>query len=246
MVVMAVMVILGATSDIARATAVAFGREGWNLHLAGRDTVALRKIAADIALRTGRRVTWSPLDALDVSSQQTFWESVAPEAEGLLCAIGLLGKQQEAERDWTTAQVILQANFTGLVPILSMAANTFEERGNGLIIGISSVAGDRGRATNYFYGGAKAGFTAFLSGLRNRLASKGVHVMTVKPGFVATSMTEGLKLPGKLTATPEQVADDIVAAARKKRNIVYTLWFWRWIMWVITHIPEGIFKKLKL
>jgi len=240
------MVIIGATSDIARATAAAFGRKGWDLHLAGRNTAALSKIATDIALRTGRKVTWSPFETLDLTSQAAFWESVAPEAEGVLCAIGLLGNQHEAEHDWRAAQDILQANFTGLVTILSMAANTFEDRGKGLIIGLSSVAGDRGRASNYLYGSAKAGLTAFLSGLRNRLASKGVHVMTVKPGFVATGMTEGLKLPKKLTATPERVAEDILAAAAKKRDIVYTLWFWRWIMWVIRHIPEGIFKKLKL
>jgi len=243
---MAMMVILGASSDIARAAAVALGRKGWDLHLAGRDAAVLPKIATDISLRTGCKVTWSPFDALDVSAHQAFWESVAPEAEGILCAIGLLGDQHEAEHDQALAQTIMQTNFTGLVPILSMTANTFEERGRGLIIGLSSVAGDRGRAGNYLYGSAKAGFTAFLSGLRSRLAAKGVHVMTVKPGFVATSMTEGLKLPEKLTATPEQVAGDIVAAVGKKGNIVYTRWFWRWIMLIIRHIPEGIFKKLKL
>jgi len=243
---MAIMVVLGATSDIARATAVAFARQGWDLRLAGRDASALQKIAVDIALRTGRDVTWSYFDAADLSSHQAFWETIAPKAEGVLCAVGMLGDQHQAEHDWTLAQTLLQTNFTGLVPVLSMAANTFEERGRGLIIGIGSVAGDRGRATNYLYGSAKAGFAAFLSGLRNRLAAKGVHVMTVKPGFVATSMTEGMNLPKKLTATPEQVAADIVAAAEKKRDIVYTLWFWRWIMRIITHIPEGIFKKLKL
>ena len=243
---MAMMVILGATSDIARATALAFARQGWDLHLAGRDRAALPKIATDLALRTGRDVTWSYFEASDVSSHQAFWESVASGAEGVLCAVGLLGDQHGAEHDWTLARTILEANFTGLVPVLSMAANTFEKRGKGLIIGLGSVAGDRGRATNYLYGSAKAGFAAFLSGLRSRLAAKGVHVMTVKPGFVATGMTEGLDLPEKLTTTPERVAADIVAAAGKKRNIVYTPWFWRWIMWIITHIPECVFKRLKL
>jgi len=243
---MAIMVILGATSDIARATAAAFGRKGWDLHLAGRDKAALPKIATDLALRTGREVTWSYFEAADVSSHKAFWESVAPGAEGVLCAVGALGEQNKAEHDWTLARTILDINFTGLVPVLSMAANTFAEHGKGLIIGIGSVAGDRGRAANYLYGSAKAGFATFLSGLRNRLATKGVHVMTIKPGFVATGMTEGLDLPKKLTTTPEQVAADIVAAAGKKRNIVYTPWFWRWIMWIITHIPESVFKRLKL
>ena len=243
---MAMMVVLGAASEIARATALAFGRQGWDLHLAGRDAAALQKIAIDCALRTGRDVTWSHFEATDVPSHQAFWESVAAKAEGLLCAIGLLGDQHRAEHDPSLSQDILQANFTGLAPVLFLAAATFEERGRGLIIGLSSVAGDRGRGSNYLYGSAKAGLSTFLSGLRNRLAAKGVHVITVKPGFVATSMTDGLNLPPQLTATSEQVAADIVAAVNKKRNIVYTLWFWRWIMWIIKHIPEGIFKKLKL
>ena len=243
---MAKMAILGATSAIACASAIAFGHQGWDLHLAGRNEAALKKIATNIALRTGRKVSWSYIDMADISSHQAFWEAVAPEIEGVLCAVGMLGDQRKAEYDWTLAQAILQANFTGLVPLLSMAANTFEDRGKGLLIGISSVAGDRGRATNYFYGSAKAGFTAFMSGLRNRLSVKGVHVITVKPGFIATPMTEGISFPKALMATPEQVAANIVYAVDRKRNTVYTPWFWYWIMWVIRHIPEVIFKKLKL
>jgi len=243
---MAMMVVLGAASDIARATALAFGRQGWDLHLAGRNAAVLQKIALDLALRTGRDVAWSRFDALDLSSHKAFWESVSAKADGVLCAVGLLGERPRAGADPAWAQVILQTNFTGLVPVLSLAADTFEERGKGLIIGLGSVAGDRGRGSNYLYGGAKAGFAAFLSGLRGRLAAKGVHVMTVKPGFVATAMTENLKLPKKLTATPERVAADIVEAAAKKRNIVYTPWFWRGIMLLVTHIPEGIFKRLNL
>jgi Short-chain dehydrogenases of various substrate specificities len=240
------MIILGASSDIARATALAFAKQGWNLHLAGRNMEALQKIATDLSVRTGRTVNCSAFDALDTASHATFWESVSGNAEGLLCAVGLLGEQCEAEHDPERAQAILRTNFTGLVPIFSMAANTFEQRGKGLIIGLGSVAGDRGRASNYVYGSAKAGLEAFLSGLRNRLFTKGVHVMTVKPGFVRTRMTEGLNLPKMLTATPEQVAADIVAGAGKKRGVVYSRWFWRWIMCIITHLPECVFIRLKL
>ena len=106
------------------------------------------------------------------------------------------------------------------------------------------MAGDRGRQSNYIYGSAKAGLTVFLSGLRNRLARKGVHVMTVKPGFVRTKMTEGLELPGILTAEPEQVAKAVYKGLEKKRNMVYVLWMWRCIMLMIRHIPEFIFKKM--
>jgi short-subunit dehydrogenase len=108
------------------------------------------------------------------------------------------------------------------------------------------VAGDRGRQSNYVYGSAKAGLTAFLSGLRNRLAGKGVHVMTVKPGFVRTKMTENLDLPDALTASPEQVADAVFRGMEKRRSTVYILWMWRWIMLIIRHIPEFIFRKMKL
>jgi short-subunit dehydrogenase len=121
-----------------------------------------------------------------------------------------------------------------------------ELRGKGAIIGISSVAGERGRQSNYFYGSAKAGFTAYLSGLRNRLYKKGVHVMTVKPGFVRTKMLDNMQTPGPLTAMPSQVAEDIYQGLTKKKNSIYTKSVWRPVMYVIKSIPEPIFKKLKL
>jgi len=243
---MATMLILGAASDIARATALAFAREGWDLILAGREQGILAKIAADIALRSGRLVKTAHFDALKTEEHVTFWQGIEAETSAVLCAVGLLGNQEAAQNDFGQAEAILQTNFTGLVPILSLAANTFEQRGRGLIIAISSVAGDRGRASNYFYGSAKAGLTAFLSGLRQRLAKKGVTVLTVKPGFVATAMTAGKDLPARLTATPQQVATDIVKAAQKKWSVVYSRWFWRCIMMIICHIPECLFKRLKL
>jgi short-subunit dehydrogenase len=243
---MATMLILGAASDIARATALAFAREGWDLILAGREEEILRQIATDIALSSGRKVKTKHFDALRPEEHTSFWQGIEEETTALFCAVGLLGDQEKAQNDFDQAATILQTNFTGLVPILSLAANTFERRGHGLIIAISSVAGDRGRASNYFYGSAKAGLSAFLSGLRHRLAKNGVAVITVKPGFVATAMTAGMDLPAKLTATPEQVAADIVKAARKKRNVIYSRWFWRYIMILICHIPESIFQKLKL
>ena len=125
-------------------------------------------------------------------------------------------------------------------------AADFEQRNEGTICGISSVAGERGRKSNYLYGSAKAGFSEYLSGLRNRLAKSNVHVVTVKPGFIDTKMTEGMPLPAPLTAQPEQVAKDIFKACMKKKNVIYTLWMWRWIMAIIRNIPEPIFKKLDL
>ena len=139
------------------------------------------------------------------------------------------------------------ANFEGPGLLLGFFAGQMAKRGTGTIVGISSVAGDRGRATNYVYGSAKAGFTAFLSGLRNRLASRGVHVLTVKPGFVRTKMTEGMKLPPPLTAEPEEVARRVYRAAEvKKTDLIYVRPAWRLIMAIIRNIPEARFKRMKL
>jgi short-subunit dehydrogenase len=130
--------------------------------------------------------------------------------------------------------------------MLNLLSRAFVKRGSGTIVGISSVAGDRGRKSNYIYGSAKAGFTAYLSGLRNELFHSGVHVVSVLPGFVNTNMTAGLKLPPLITAQPEEVASAIYQAIRKKKNVVYVKWMWRYIMCIIKSIPEFIFKKMKL
>jgi len=140
----------------------------------------------------------------------------------------------------------MDTNYTGVVSLFNIIANDFEKRKSGFIVGISSVAGDRGRKSNYIYGSAKAAFTAYLSGLRNRLYDAQVHVLTVKPGFVSTKMTEGMDLPEKLTAQPEEVAEDIYKAQQKGKNVLYTKWIWRWMMLIIRSIPEFQFKKMSI
>ncbi len=240
------LLILGASSDIARAIARKFASEGWDLLLAGRDTESLSKDAADLKLRYKVNVEALRFDAVDFDSHQKFWDGIDPKPLAIACVFGYLGDQKISERDWTEAKRAIDTNFTGAVSILNIAANYYESQKSGAIIGISSVAGDRGRMSNYIYGSAKAGFTAYLSGLRSRLSKSRVHVLTVKPGFVATKMTENLKLPGLLTAQPDKVADDIFRAYRTGRPVVYTRWFWRWIMLLIIHIPERMFLKLKL
>ncbi|MCH2116007.1 MAG: SDR family oxidoreductase, partial [Pirellulales bacterium] len=181
-----------------------------------------------------------------LSSHEAFIDQFPKLPEIAVCAVGLMGAQSENERNLDAASRIMRSNYEGPASILALLANRFEERGHGALVGISSVAGERGRATNYVYGSAKAGFTAFLSGLRNRLAKKGVHVVTVLPGFVATQMTEGMDLPAKLTAQPEEVGKTIVKAVAKKKNVVYVRPIWRLIMLVIKNIPEKIFKSLKI
>jgi short-subunit dehydrogenase len=140
----------------------------------------------------------------------------------------------------------MRTNYEGPACIFALLANRFLERGSGTLVGISSVAGERGRATNYVYGSAKAGFTTFLSGLRNRLAKKGVHVVTVLPGFVATRMTEGMYLPASLTARPAEVATAIERAVRRQKDVIYTRPVWRMIMTIIRCIHERIFKRLRI
>src|SRR5690606_11258178 len=164
----------------------------------------------------------------------------------VICVFGLLGDQARAERDWAHCHQIIDSNYTGAVSILNIVAEDFAARKRGVIIGISSVAGERGRQSNYIYGSAKAGFTAYLSGLRNRMYPYGVHVMTVKPGFVKTRMLENMSTPGPLTANPVEVANSIARAIRKRRNVLYVRPIWSWVMGVIRNIPEPVFKRLKL
>ena len=242
---MPLMLILGATSEIAHACALHFAQDGWDLCLAGRRMDALLALATELRNRTGRAVDCVEFDALNSAIHAKLWASIKDRTDAVLCSVGLLGDQTAARHDEDAADRILRSNFTGLVPLLSMAADTFEQRRRGLIIGISSVAGDRGRGSNYLYGSAKAGFTAFLSGLRARLAPSGVQVLTVKPGLVASPMLEGRDLPQHLIASPETVARDIANAVRKKRHTLYTPWYWRGIMFAVKHLPERLFIRLK-
>ena len=240
------ILILGAHSDIAIAVAHRFAEAGYQIQLAARNINNLAADKSDIELRHQVNVTLHEFDALDTTSHSYFVEQLTILPNITVCAVGYMGVQAENEREIKEASLVIRSNYEGPVSILSVLANCFEARGCGCLVGISSVAGERGRASNYVYGSSKAGFTAFLSGLRNRLAKKGVHVVTFLPGFVTTKMTEGMDLPKKLTAQPKEVANAIFNAVQKKQNIIYTRPVWRFIMIIIRNIPEQIFKRLKL
>jgi short-subunit dehydrogenase len=240
------IMIIGAKSDIARAIAHKFASEGYNLQLLARKIDSLQRDMADLKIRYRTDVECFEFDVLDFKSHDVFIESLPVLPDVVISLVGSLGDQYQSQNDWDACELVLDTNFSGPVSILNVLANKFEERKRGTIVGVSSVAGDRGRQSNYMYGAAKAGFTAYLSGLRNRLSKSNVHVITVKPGFVNTSMTADMDLPERLTAKPEQAADDIYQAVFKKKNTLYTLWFWRYIMLIIKNIPEAIFKKLSL
>jgi len=240
------VLILGATSDIARALAHQYAKHHYRLLLAARNIDVLQADVKDLQIRYNATVDALYFDALAYDTHATFYQQLPESPSIVICVFGLLGDQQTSQHNWSEAKKIMEVNYLGAASILLHVADAMEAKGTGTIIGISSVAGERGRASNYLYGSAKAGFTAYLSGLRNRLAKKGVHVLTVKPGFVQTAMTEGMDLPPLLTAQPDQVAKAIYQAQKKQKNVIYTLWMWRYVMWIIRNIPEAIFKKLKL
>ena len=240
------VLILGARSDIGKATAHSFAALGHPIQLAARRATSLDADRSDIALRYGVDVSLHEFDALDLQSHSAFIDQLPTLPEVAVCAVGLLGEQSENERNPGAASYVMRSNYEGPASILAHLANRFEDRGHGTLVGISSVAGERGRASNYVYGSAKAGLTAFLSGLRNRLAKKGVHVVTVLPGFVATQMTEGMNLPAKLTAQPEEVAHAITRAVAKKKNTIYVRRVWWVVMAIIRNIPEFVFKRLRI
>jgi decaprenylphospho-beta-D-erythro-pentofuranosid-2-ulose 2-reductase len=240
------ILILGAKSDVAEAFAYKCAKNGHSLTLAARSTDDLWRVKKDLEIRFNIRVELEKFDACDFDSHKDFYEKLKTKPDAVLCAFGYLGSQPSASRDFSEAMKIVHVNYLGAISILNIIANDFEVKRQGIIAGISSVAGERGRKSNYLYGSAKAGFTAYLSGLRNRLFKSNVHVVTVKPGFINTKMTKGLPLPGPVTAQPEEVAADIYKALMKKQNVVYSKKVWRYIMAVIKAIPEPVFKRLEL
>jgi decaprenylphospho-beta-D-erythro-pentofuranosid-2-ulose 2-reductase len=238
--------VLGATSDMAAAIAEKFASKGYDIQLAARNASRLEPLQSDLAIKYTRRISIHEFDALAFDSHASFFNQLEIKPAVTICVFGYLGENEKAVEDWNQASAIIHTNYTGAVSILNVIAKYYEQQGQGVIVGISSVAGERGRQSNYLYGSAKAGFTAYLSGLRNRLYRKGVHVVTVQPGFVYTKMTENIALPKMLTATTEEVAAAVYNAVTAKKNVVYVKWFWRYIMMGVKNVPEFIFKKMKL
>ncbi|MEM7550897.1 MAG: SDR family oxidoreductase [Bacteroidota bacterium] len=240
------VLILGANSDIAEALASDLAKMGNSLILAGRNQEKLSALASDLIIRYEVPVSVELFDALDIASHKDFYKKIGESPDIVICSFGYLGDQELGENDWGEANKIISTNFLGAVSILNIVASDQVKAKDRTIVGISSVAGDRGRGSNYLYGSAKAGFTAYLSGLRNKLYSKGTHVVTVKPGFVKTKMIEGIDTPNALTATPEKVSKAIIKAVTRNQNVVYVLRRWSLVMFIIKHIPEILFKKLSL
>lgn len=243
---MPTVLVLGATSDIALAISRKFAAEKYDIQLAGRDIPQIQTIQSDLVIRYGVKASVHSFDALQFSSHAAFFEGLPVKPDITICVLGSMLDEDKAVEDWQTSRLMIETNYTGPVSILNIVAKYYAAQKKGTIVGISSVAGERGRQSKMIYGSSKAAFTAYLAGLRNRLFADKVHVLTVKPGFVYTKMTAELKLPALLTAQPEQVATAVYKGVIKKKNTIYVKWFWRWIMLIIKCIPEFQFKKMKL
>lgn len=241
------MIVLGSTSEVAQAfveKALQEGEKFEKIYLFTSNRETTERFARHIDVKFLQQSEIIELD-LTKEIEYTTFENI--NSTLLFCAVGYLGEgTEEALYDNKNTQQIIEINYSKLIPVINYFAHKFENRRSGTIIGLSSVAGDRGRQSNFIYGSAKAAFTAYLSGLRNYLFDKKVHVITIKPGFMATKMTEGLPLNPKLTASPKQAADCIYKAFKKQKNVAYVLPVWGVIMMIIRNIPEFIFKKLKL
>ena len=239
------VVVLGARSDIGRAIARRYAESGCSIVLAARNAERLAADRADLETRYGVAVSIVEFDVTSTAADE-FFQQLGAVPGTLVMVAGLLGDQARSEADLQEADLVMQTNYVGPARFLLAGARAMAARTGGCIVGVSSVAGDRGRASNFVYGSAKAGLSAFLSGLRNRLAGKGIHVITVKPGFVDTRMTAGMNLPRALTAQPDEVAKAIIKAHSSGSSVVYVRPIWRLIMIVIRLIPESVFRRLSL
>ena len=243
------IVALGATSLIAQETLKNFAKDKDSFFLIGRNEEKLNEVAKNLEVLGASEVNVKVVkDVCDFKAHQ----EIINEADKMLSNFdnffvfyGVLGNQKEMEEDFSKAKELLDVNFISVASFVSIVANKFEKEKRGNIAVISSVAGDRGRQSNYFYGASKGGLSVFLEGLRNRLSFSNVNVLTVKPGFVATPMTAHRE-KGLLFASADYVGKTIYKAVKKNKNVLYTPCFWWGIMFIVKHIPECILKKMKM
>lgn len=240
------VLILGATSDMGRSIARRFAEKGHGLQLAARNTESLKPLQSDLQTRHGVACTLHAFDAIDFEGHRNFWNGLHPKPDTCIVVFGYMEDNARATEDPTVLLNTVNVNFTGAVSILNVVSRAFLDAGKGWIACIGSAAGERGRASNYVYGSAKAGLKAYLSGLRNELHGHGIHVCTVIPGFVRTRMTQDMDLPGLLTAEPEDVANTVYKSLTGNKDVVYVKWYWKWIMMIIRNIPESVFKRMRL
>jgi short-subunit dehydrogenase len=244
------VIVLGATSAIAEATARLYASEGAELLLVGRKLERLAAVAADLRLRGATRVETAICDLADTGDVALAFAHFVAALGGLdhvLLAYGTLGDQKKAEHDLSAARANLKVNFTSAAAWALAAADTLEQQGHGSLVVLGSVAGDRGRRANFVYGAAKAGLATLVEGIAHRFANSGPRAVIVKPGPVVTPMTEGFaNRKGLMWATPEKIASIVRGAADRGGPVVYAPWFWRWVMLIIRFLPTPIFNRLDI
>lgn len=246
---MKTILVIGATSAIACACSRIWASRGEQLILVARDVHRLELIAADLIVRGAVKVDCIQLDLDDLERHEQVLNQLFtdfPSIDVTLVAVGVLPEQQACSQNVSLAVKQFQTNAVSVIAMLTSLVQHLTQQGHGAIGVITSVAGDRGRPSNFYYGSAKAALSVFCAGLGAALFKQGITVTNIKPGFVATPMTAGLLLPGKLVASPERVAVDIVRAVERGQSVCYTPGYWRAIMWVIRQIPDIIFKRLNL
>jgi decaprenylphospho-beta-D-erythro-pentofuranosid-2-ulose 2-reductase len=242
---MKTVLILGATSDIAIAIAKKFAEQQYNIQLAARKPAQLKVLQSEIKISYKVACTVHAFDAVQYYTHHEFFGSLVPKPDVTISIFGATENEYEAFNDWEIAQRMINTNYTGVVSIFNIVSKYYISQKKGSLIGISSIDGDRGKASKLIYGSAKAALNTYLSGLRNKCCPENVHVMTVKPGFVYTRVTASLKTPKMLTATPTEFADILYCSYSKRKDIVYVKWFWKYIALVVKCIPEKKFKKMK-
>ncbi|NTU94602.1 MAG: SDR family oxidoreductase [Bacteroidales bacterium] len=243
------ILVIGATSAIAEATARLYARQGARFYLLARNGKRLENIVADLKIRGASSVDYQIFEADRLSEHRQLLENALNALGSIdiaLVAHGTLGDQKQCESSSEEALSEFQTNTSSTISLLTVLANIFEKQGKGTLAVISSVAGDRGRPSNYVYGAAKAAVTAFCEGLQTRLYKAGVHLLLIKPGMVETPMTADLSMPKALVAQPEVVAKDIMNAISTGKDVLYTPWYWKYIMILVVHIPNFLFKKMNL
>ena len=240
------VLILGAGSDIGRAIAAEYASHDYDLILTARNTETLQGLKNHLQIKYKCEVQVKSLDISDALEPGDFSDSLARLPLGIISCIGDLSDEKACSTDLKLLRKNYRVNAEGPIAFLEYFANRFATRSFGFIIAISSVAGDRGRASNGFYGSAKAMLSTYLSALRNRMFKLNVSVMDVRPGFVRTQMTAHLDLPNFLTTEPASVARDIFRAQQSRKDILYTPHYWYWIMIIIKNIPEFLFKRMKI
>ena len=238
------ILIFGATSDVAQELATQYVKKGDEVSLLGIDTVSLQPFQSDLQIRYNGKINLIEFDILK-SPDQTLLKLIQ-NSDVSIMLIGYLGDQDKAEQNEDELLRIINLNYSKVIEVINQIQRIYVTKKQGVIAGISSVAGDRGKQSNYAYGSAKAGLSVYLDGLRNRLYPQGVHVVTIKPGFMATKMTQHMSLPKVLTASPQAAAKQIIQAVRTKKNKVYILPVWRYISLVFQMVPDSIFKKLRM